>query len=170
MIGELPDNVVVHDLSFDWSGKRLAAACSDKTIKIYLKRSEGWVEEGCIKIPGASAWKVKWARPEFGIILATCSLDRNIRIYELKRVDKNEKVKNDWIAMPCIQENKAVEDIKFTPSKSIGLCLAVASSDGVLKVLMAEDPFKLHEWSSPFGLLVNELGLNCLSWSKNMVK
>lgn len=38
IIGELPQNVIVHDMSFDWAGKRLSAACSDKTIKIYLKK------------------------------------------------------------------------------------------------------------------------------------
>jgi hypothetical protein len=50
-------------MSFDWAGQRIAAACSDKTIKIYKKRQEGWSEENIIKIQGASVWKVKWARP-----------------------------------------------------------------------------------------------------------
>lgn len=43
IIAELPASVIVHDLSFDWAGKRIAAACSDKVIKIYQKRTEGWV-------------------------------------------------------------------------------------------------------------------------------
>lgn len=63
-----------------------------------------------------------------------------------------------------------MEDIKFTPTKNLGLCLAVASSDGLLKILAADDHLKLREWGSQFSLQVNELGLNCLSWSKNLVK
>lgn len=35
---------------------------------------------------------------------------------------------------------------------------------------MAEDPLKLKEWGSHFSLLVSELGLGCLSWSKNLIK
>jgi WD40 repeat protein len=69
-------------MSFDWTGRRLAAACSDKIIRMYTKKGDKWVEEAPIKImQGASAWKVKWARPEFGTIIATCSLDTQIRIY-----------------------------------------------------------------------------------------
>lgn len=52
----------------------------------------------------------------------------------------------------------------------MGLCLAIASSDGFVKVLVADDPLKLREWGSPYSLQVNDLGLNCISWSKNLVK
>lgn len=95
--------MIVHDLSFDWTGRRIAAACSDKTIKIYVKKAEKWYEEGVIRIQGASAWKVKWARPEFGTIIATCSLDTQIRIYELKKIDKGEGEKYEWLLVHSIQ-------------------------------------------------------------------
>jgi WD40 repeat protein len=88
MVGDLPPTVIVHDMSFDWTGRRLAAACSDKTIRMFAKRGDKWSEENSIKIQGASAWKVKWARPEFGTIIATCSLDTQIRIYELKKIER----------------------------------------------------------------------------------
>lgn len=48
--------------------------------------------------------------------------------------------------------------------------MAIASSDGNLKVLMAPDPLKPKEWSFQYNLQVNELGLSCLSWSKNLIK
>ena len=63
-----------------------------------------------------------------------------------------------------------MEDIKFTPNKNMGLCLAVACSDGVLKVYIAEDPLKLREWGSAYSIDVNSMGLNCISWSKNQMK
>jgi hypothetical protein len=34
----------------------------------------------------------------------------------------------------------------------MGLCLAIASSDGFLKVLTAEDPLKLREWGTPYSI------------------
>jgi hypothetical protein len=48
--------------------------------------------------------------------------------------------------------------------------LAIASSDGYLKVLTAPDFLKLKEWGFQYSLQVNELGLSCLSWSKNLTK
>lgn len=169
-VGDLPPNVIVHDMSFDWTGRRLAAACSDKILRMFTKKAEKWIDDGVIKIQGASAWKVKWARPEFGTIIATCSLDTHIRIFEMKKTDKGEGEKNDWSEIHYHPENKAIEDIKFIPSKSYGLCIAIASSDGNLKVLMAPDPLKPKEWSFHCNLQVNELGLSCLSWSKNLIK
>ena len=155
IVGDISPNVIVHDMSFDWTGRRLAAACSNKTIRVFVRKAEKWCDDGVIKINGASAWKVKWARPEFGAVIATCSLDTQIRIYELKQVEKGEGEKNEWQPVHSIPENKAIEDIKFLPNKKIGLGLAIASSDGFIKVYMADDPLKLKEWSAHYSLQVN---------------
>jgi hypothetical protein len=40
LISELKQGVVVHDMVFDWAGKRIALACSDKTVKIYIKNHD----------------------------------------------------------------------------------------------------------------------------------
>ncbi len=40
LISEIPQGIIVHDMVFDWSGKRIALACSDKTVKIYIKNHE----------------------------------------------------------------------------------------------------------------------------------
>ena len=37
LIDDLNSGLVVHDIAFDWTGKRIALACSDKTVKIYVK-------------------------------------------------------------------------------------------------------------------------------------
>jgi hypothetical protein len=52
----------------------------------------------------------------------------------------------------------------------MGILLAVACSDGYLKVYTADDPLKLREWGAAYSIEVNPLGLNCLSWSKNQMK
>jgi len=40
----LPLGVIVYDLSFDWTGRRLAAACSDRTIKMFAKKGDKWTQ------------------------------------------------------------------------------------------------------------------------------
>ncbi|KAI9895735.1 hypothetical protein PsorP6_018536 [Peronosclerospora sorghi] len=57
----------IHNMSFDFYGKRLATCSSDQKIKI-------WQE--------TSVWKIEWAHPEFGQILASCSFDRTVSIWE----------------------------------------------------------------------------------------
>ena len=44
-MAELPPNIIVHDMSFDWTGRRLAAVCSDKTIRTFTKKAEKWIKE-----------------------------------------------------------------------------------------------------------------------------
>ena len=41
VICQIPPNVNVYDMCFDWAGKKLAVACSDKTIRIYDKKPIG---------------------------------------------------------------------------------------------------------------------------------
>ena len=81
LIDDLNPGLVIHDIAFDWTGKRIALACSDKTVKIYVKDKKGWNKEDTIRSQGPSIWKIKWARPENGIFLLTCSLDHTFRLY-----------------------------------------------------------------------------------------
>lgn len=69
-------------MAFDETGTKVALGCSDKTVKIFRKYEDGWKQESFIKLVGAAGWKIKWARPQFGVILAVCSLDRIIALYE----------------------------------------------------------------------------------------
>jgi WD40 repeat protein len=63
-IAVIPQNVQVYDMCFDWTGTKLAVACSDKTIRIFEKKSdETWNDYPSIKTGGPAVWKVKWARP-----------------------------------------------------------------------------------------------------------
>lgn len=154
---------IIHDMSFDWYGKRIATCSSDKTVRIYCKNNEGkWIDETPIVVQGGPLWRVKWARPEFGLILATCSLDRSVKIFEKK--------KNKWIEQTKISDSKeGIEDIKFSPRHALGLNLAAASADGNLRIYEAQDPTNLKNWMLKQNILVNEMGLNCLSWNKSQV-
>lgn len=72
----------VHDMSFDFYGKRLATCSSDRKIKIWEELGHEWRLEYEWNAHQASVWKVEWAHPEFGQIVASCSFDRTVSIWE----------------------------------------------------------------------------------------
>lgn len=95
---------VVHDIAFDFYGKRFATCSSDK-IRIWDYQEDGpgaasasvaaaagpsssaaasdWT---CVDIPRAphqnSVWRLSWAHPEFGQVFASCSEDRMVVVWE----------------------------------------------------------------------------------------
>lgn len=60
-------------------------------------------------------WKVRWADPEFGQILASCSFDRTVRIWEEKEKkkigDHNETTLGWMESYKIIECRESVEDI-----------------------------------------------------------
>mmetsp|Transcript_10034 Transcript_10034/g.891 ORF Transcript_10034/g.891 Transcript_10034/m.891 type:complete len:82 (+) Transcript_10034:55-300(+) len=74
---------MIHDINFNFFGTRMATVSSDKTVKIFNKDSQGAFKlHSEFKVHDGPIWKVKWALPEFGNIIATCSFDRTFAIYE----------------------------------------------------------------------------------------
>lgn len=63
--------------------------------------------------------------------MATCSLDRSVKIFEKKKVLYNEQIK-------LIDSKEGIEDIKFSPRYALGLILATASADGNLRIYEAQ--------------------------------
>ena len=47
-----------------------------------LNENDEWVLTADWKAHSGSVWKVTWAHPEFGQVLATCSFDRMVTIWE----------------------------------------------------------------------------------------
>jgi len=83
-----------------------------------------------IKVQGSSVWKMKWIRPEYGILLATCSLDRTIKINEWKMVNKTGVQKYEW--QTHAQAVRGVEDFKISPSLQFGLIMSTVTTQGTL--------------------------------------
>lgn len=106
-------------------------------------------------------FRVKWAHPDFGSILATCSYDKYVIIWEEKKkntfswhsdLDDSESI---WYERYKFCESKdSIEDIKFAP-KAYGLMLSTASADGKLRIYEATDVMNLSSWSLVSDNMVN---------------
>ena len=78
---------IVYDMSFDWFGDRLAVVTENQKISIFKQEQNNWIVEVEKYDTGhhGPINKVKWAHPSLGKILATCSHDKKVKIFEEKQ-------------------------------------------------------------------------------------
>jgi nucleoporin SEH1 len=145
-----PHDDVVHDISFDFYGRRLATCASDKRIKVWdlVDETGEWT---CYDIPRAhndSIWRLSWAHPEFGQLIASCSEDKSICIWEEQESVTHLKTeqRDRWQRKVQLSDSKkSVNDVKFAP-RHLGLKVAAASADGTVRIYEATDVFSLNYW------------------------
>lgn len=187
---------LIHDLSYDFYGKRLVTCSSDQHIKVFdrvehhhhqqqngagggtngtnngstaagavagapavnhdvLISNGGMVTDDGVCWELTDSWKahdstivkVVWANPEFGQVIASCSYDASVRIFE---EDSREACNSGrrWKRKAVISEfHGALYDIAFAPSH-LGLKLASIDSEGMFHVHEALDPNNLQYWTS----------------------
>mmetsp|Transcript_12233 Transcript_12233/g.16045 ORF Transcript_12233/g.16045 Transcript_12233/m.16045 type:complete len:330 (+) Transcript_12233:118-1107(+) len=166
----------VHDMQFDYYGRRLATCSADMTIKVWDMDEEGeWkINPGCEwKAHHGMVWKLDWAHPEFGQVLASCSSDHNVQIWEeqegVLEGDSQASPGSRWHPKAQLTDSrKWVQDLKFSP-RHLGLRLATASADGKIRIYEAIDVMNLSHWSLQKEISdvdSGELGVTCLSWNK----
>lgn len=166
---------VVNDISFDFHGKRFASCSMDKRISVYDFVDEKWIKTCEVqRAHNDSIWRLSWAHPEFGQVLASCSEDGTVNIYEEQdRVTSTLKGETWQRKAQICDTKKALNDIKFAP-RHLGLKLATASADGKVRVYEATDSFVISHWNlqeefqveQTFGIdMDSEHGLTCLSWN-----
>ena len=120
------DNIV-HDVAYDYFGRRVAVCTSDQSIKIFDDghKTAEW------KAHLGSIWRLAWAHPEFGQVLASCSFDRKICIWE-ERADTEEptRASNGAWRLSCelIDARDSLNHVVFAPKRR-GLLLASCSAD-----------------------------------------
>ncbi|KAI9915509.1 hypothetical protein PsorP6_007289 [Peronosclerospora sorghi] len=130
----------IHDMSFDFYGKRLSHL---------------------------HVWKIEWA-PEFGQILASCSFDRTVSIWEDQGVyvhnpgagpvatsDSVRAMSPHVPTIGCrdgwryqaqlVDARDSVHDVKFSP-RHLWLRLAYASKDGFVRMYEDIDVMNLSHW------------------------
>lgn len=172
-------NDIVHDISFDWYGRRLATCSSDQKVKIWTKSQDNkWIKTYDFTAHDAEIFKVKWAHPDFGSILATCSYDKSFTIWEEPKVnsinldqenmqESSISTSKAWTLKARLLESKeAVLDIEFAP-KHQGLVLAAATAEGIVRIYEAPEIMNLQSWRIIGEIMASPFGVNSISWNKN---
>ncbi|KAK4474827.1 hypothetical protein MN116_001943 [Schistosoma mekongi] len=183
---------LIHDVAYDFYGRRMATCSSDQMIKIWdLKDNEEWVCTASWRCHLGSAWRVTWAHPEFGQVIATCSFDRTIAVWEeiagaqtITSGGENDGSANQtqstvtntmcggqlanthWIRRAYLVDPRtSVTGLQFAP-RHLGLQLAAISTDGMLRIYEALDVMNLSQWRLQFDFGTKMSG-SCLAWSQS---
>ncbi|XP_033848879.1 nucleoporin SEH1 isoform X2 [Acipenser ruthenus] len=141
---------LIHDVSYDFHGRRMATCSSDQSVKTH----------------SGSVWRVTWAHPEFGQVLASCSFDRTAAVWEEIVGESNDKQRGQshWIKRTTLVDSRtSVTDVKFAP-KHMGLMLTTCSADGVVRIYEAPDVMNLSQWSLQHEISC-KLSCSCISWN-----
>ncbi|KAI2652572.1 Nucleoporin SEH1 [Labeo rohita] len=150
---------LIHDVSYDFHGRRMATCSSDQSVKarkhclrvqfrctVWDKGDDGeWHCTASWKTHSGSVWRVTWAHPEFGQVLASCSFDRTAAVWEEIVGESNDKQRGQshW---------------------HMGLMLTTCSADGVVRIYEAPDVMNLSQWSLQHEISC-KLSCSCISWN-----
>lgn len=144
----------ITDISYDHFGHRLALSSTDHSIQIWDLSQDGTYQlTSKFRSHSGSVWKVTWAHPEFGQILATCSLDRTAIIWEevldssIGDTKRSSNQTSHWAKRATLVDSRtSLTDIRFAP-KHLGLMLVTCATDGYVRVYEAPDITNLSQWS-----------------------
>ncbi|KAL0461663.1 UNVERIFIED_CONTAM: protein transport protein SEC13A [Sesamum latifolium] len=155
---ETGHNDVVHDVSMDYYGKRVATASSDATIKI-IGVGNNSTSQHLATLSGhqGPVWQVAWAHPKFGSALASCSYDGKVIIWK-------EGNQNEWSQFQVFDHKSSVNSIAWAPHE-LGFCLACGSSDGNISVYTAQSE---GGWDTTKIDQAHPVGVTSVSWAPSM--
>ncbi|CAD8163145.1 unnamed protein product [Paramecium octaurelia] len=159
---------IIHDIAFNFDGNRFATASSDQTMRVYNKVNGKWEKSAECKCHDGPIWKIRWADPKFGQLIATCSQDKGVCVWEEKKfLQENpsgqKQIIIQWKQRILILESKeAVADIQFG-SKSNGLLLAIAYVDGKLQIHRVYEQNQFIKEGEDIQIMI--YGLRAISWN-----
>ena len=153
----------VHDVSHNVYGTRLAMCTSAQSLLIWDRDlcSEEWVPSATISFAhNGPIWRIDWAHPEFGQIIASCSEDRAVAIWSERPATDSQA--GGWRKRATLTDAaNPVTDVQFAP-RIWGLKMASCSSDGTVRLYHAPDALNLSYWEvEDFSA---KSGCTALSW------
>lgn len=159
---------LIHDVAYDFHGRRMATCSSDQCVKIWDLVEGEWRCTSSWKTHSGSVWRVTWAHPEFGQVIATCSFDRTAAVWEELPGEMLKAGQTHWVRRTSLVDSRtSVTDVRFAP-KHLGLQLATCSADGVVRIYEAPDVMNLSQWTLQHAISC-KLSCSCLSWNPSRV-
>lgn len=147
---------VVHDVSMDYYGKRMATASSDTTIKIIGVSGSSHQHLATLSGHQGPVWQVAWAHPKFGSMLASCGYDGRVILW------KEGSKPDEWTQAHVFADHKSsVNSISWAPHE-LGLCLACGSSDGNISVFTSRAD---GGWDTAKIDQAHPVGVTSVSWA-----
>ncbi|BEI92844.1 uncharacterized protein CcaverHIS019_0504720 [Cutaneotrichosporon cavernicola] len=141
-------DLVTH-AAYDFYGEKLATCSADHKIKIFSKLPDGtWELETEWKAHDAPILQLSFAHPIHGVLLASCSHDRTVRIWEEQLAPAGSGAPPKWVERGILSGAKgSVRSVEFAPpNPAYGLRVASISTDSHLRVHTSLDP-DLNDWS-----------------------
>eukprot|EP01112_Ceratiomyxa_fruticulosa_P014771 TRINITY_DN4268_c0_g1_i4.p1 TRINITY_DN4268_c0_g1~~TRINITY_DN4268_c0_g1_i4.p1 ORF type:complete len:312 (+),score=55.29 TRINITY_DN4268_c0_g1_i4:247-1182(+) len=150
---------MVHDVAFDFYGKRLASCSSDRVIKVFEiisnEEQPQYKHLADLKGHGGPVWEISWAHPKFGSLIASCSYDRKVFVWK-------EISPNQWnVIYQYAGHDLSVNSIAWAPHE-LGLVLAAASSDGSVSIHTFRE--NTGQWEVK-KIQAHQIGANAISWA-----
>jgi WD40 repeat protein len=151
---------IIQDVAYNFHGKRMATCSCDQQVKIWDLIDGEWKCTASWRAHSASVFRVAWAHPEFGQVIATCSFDHTAAIWE----ELPENTSYRWVKRSILVDSRSsISDVQFGP-KRLGLVVATCAVDGVVRVYEATDVMNLGSWNLQ-AEIQTKIVCSCLSWS-----
>lgn len=147
---------LVHDAALDYYGNRLATASSDGTVRIL---GLGPAPQLLATLPAHNGpvWRVSWAHPKFGTLLASCGFDARVVVWKEASAGGNQ-----WTQLHALAHHtSSVNSLAWAPHE-LGLSLAAASSDGSISVSTAHPD---GTWETARIDRAHPVGATAVSWA-----
>eukprot|EP00928_Gymnodinium_smaydae_P010138 TRINITY_DN13806_c0_g1_i1.p2 TRINITY_DN13806_c0_g1~~TRINITY_DN13806_c0_g1_i1.p2 ORF type:complete len:369 (-),score=73.29 TRINITY_DN13806_c0_g1_i1:55-1161(-) len=165
----LGDADYVHDIAYDYYGRRLAVCTSSLRISVFSGPEDGgegpWVETARNDRPhSAPIWRLAWGHPEHGEPLVSCSEDKSINIYatsgfggsastgsaaERRPVKGNagvEAAPPKLLVSHSLSMDAPVVDVRVAPAP-LGLRLAACTPEGKVKIFESQSARGYDQWA-----------------------
>ncbi|CAE6369012.1 unnamed protein product [Rhizoctonia solani] len=140
---------LITDTVYDYYGLKLATGGIDQKIKIWkLNELTGvWSMVDEWKAHDAPVAKIAWAHPEYGTLLASCSYDRTVKIWEDARGIPDASGPSKFQLKATLTEARGtVRAVDFAPA-ALGLKLVTIASDNFVRIYECHETYHLNSWS-----------------------
>ncbi|KAI8469235.1 MAG: COP-II coat subunit [Monoraphidium minutum] len=148
---------MVHDVQFDYYGRRLATCSSDRTIKVFELSGDHRAQIADLRGHEGPVWQVSWAHPRYGSLLASCSFDHRVIVWK-------EGPDGQWMQVyktPSSLHSASINSVAWAPQE-LGLLFATASSDGSVAVV---EHVGDGNWQTTTIPNAHTLGATSVSWA-----